>query len=196
MVAKLKLSRGFAASAERTAETLRRELGLQAHDPLCAFRLCEHLQVKVFVSDHVLGLCPESAQALNHPGRSEWSAVTIPYHTSQRASFLIIHNQTHGPARQQSNIMHEIAHILCGHGKSAIDVDMGFPAYMRHYPAEQELEAECLGATLQLPRPALLASLRRGWDHEAIMQHYQASAQMVRLRLNKTGVERQLQYQR
>jgi Zn-dependent peptidase ImmA (M78 family) len=158
--------------------------------------LCEHLQIKVFVLEQIQGLSPESALTLNNPDGSGWSAVTIPFHASQQPSHLIIHNQMHSLARQQSNVMHEVAHILCGHAISAIDVDMGFPAYMRHYPEEQELEAECMGATLQLPRAALLTSLRRGWDQEAIMQHYQASAQMVRLRLNKTAVARQLAYQR
>lgn len=192
---KVRLTRGFAASAEKRAEELRLELGLRSYDPLCAFRLCEHLNIKVFVTEHVVNLPEHSLAALNQPD-SRWSAVTMPYHDSQQSTHLIIHNRLHTPARQQSNVMHELAHILCGHDVSAVDIDMGFPAYMRHYPERQELEAECLGATLQLPRPALLVSLHRGWNQQAIMQHYQASAEMVRMRLNKTGVERQASYSR
>lgn len=193
---KLRLTRGFAAKAEKKAEALREELGLRPYDPLCAFQLCKHLAIEVFVAEQVDGLSSSSLTALSEPTDSGWSAVTIPYHESQRATHLIIHNCLHTPPRQQSNVMHEVAHILCGHEVSAIDINMGFPAYMRHYPEQQELEAESLGATLQLPRPALLVSLHRGWDQQAIMKHYQASAAMVRMRLNKTGVERQASYSR
>jgi Zn-dependent peptidase ImmA (M78 family) len=188
---KLKLKRGFAAHAERTAELLRSQLGLQAHDPLCAFRLCEHLRIEIFVSEQVHELSTENLTILNH-SKAGWSAATFAFQASHGPSHLIIHNKTHSPARQQSNIMHELGHILCEHGISALDVDMGFPALMRHYPEEQELEAECMGATLQLPRPALLRALESGWDKQAIVQHYQASASMVQLRINKTGVKHQL----
>ena len=187
-----KLKRGFAADAERTAESLRRQLGLQAHDPLCAFRLCAHLRIEVFVSDQVRELSLDSLTTLNHSSGKGWSAVTIAIKASHGPSYLIIHNQVHSPARQQSNLMHELGHILCEHEVSAIDVNMGFPALMRHYPEEQELEAECMGATLHLPRPALLNALESGWDKQAIMQHYQASASMVQLRLNKSGVMHQM----
>ena len=92
--------------------------------------------------------------------------------------------------------MHEVAHILCGHSLSAVDTGNGLPDYMRLYPEGQELEADCLGWTLLLPRPALVFALSRGWNHAAIMEHYNASAEMVRLRINKTGVERQLAQRR
>lgn len=92
--------------------------------------------------------------------------------------------------------MHEVAHILRRHELSAIDTGNGLPDYMRLYPEEQEMEADCLGWTLLLPRPALLMALGKGWDRGAIMQHYNVSAEMVRLRLNRTGVLRQLSYRR
>lgn len=120
----------------------------------------------------------------------------MPFHPSQPSSHLIIHNGVHSPARQQSNVMHEVAHILCGHELSAVDTGKGLPDYMRLYPQEQELEADCLGWTLLLPRAALLFALGKGWDNAAIMEHYQASAQMVQLRINRTGVKRQLAYMR
>lgn len=192
VVAKPKLSRGFAAEAERTAATLRQELGLRPHEHLCAFRLCEHLRIRVVVAEQVAGLSTESLRTLDHPSGKSWSAVTIPYHASQQTRYLIIHNQVHSPARQQSNVMHEVAHILRGHTLSALDTGNGLPDYMRLYPEEQELEANCLGWTLLLPRAALLYTLSRGWDPAAIMKHYQVSAEMVRLRTNSTGVNRQL----
>ena len=196
MIAKPKLPHGFPAKAERRAESLRRELGLLPHEPLCAFRLCDHLKIQVAVANQVQGLSAENLQVLDHPSGEGWSAVTILFHDSQQTSYLIIHNRSHSLARQQSNVMHEIAHILCGHKLSAVDTGTDLPDYMRLYPIEQEMEADCLGWTLLLPRPALLLALSKGWDHTAIMQHYQASAEMVQLRINKTGVKRQLSYMR
>ena len=196
MLAKPKLAHGFAAKAERKAVSLRHDLGLKEHEPLCAFRLCEHLNINVVVAEQLIGLSPRCLEELSHPSGKHWSALTLPYHPSQHASHLIIHNGVHSPARQQSNVMHEVAHILCGHDLSAIDTENGLPDYMRLYPEEQELEADCLGWTLLLPRPALVLALSKGWTHTAIMEHYNVSVKMVRLRINKTGVERQLAYQR
>jgi Zn-dependent peptidase ImmA (M78 family) len=196
VVAKPKLTRGFAAKAERKAESLRQELGLQPHDPLCAFRLCEHLNINVVVAEQMEGITPGIQQELCNPSGKYWSALTMPYHPSQKLSHLIIHNGAHSAARQQSNVMHEVAHILCGHKLSAYDLGNGLPDYMRDCSAEQELEADCLGWTMLLPRPALLMALISGWDHAAIMQHYNASAEMVQLRINKTGVLYQLAYRR
>ena len=196
MVAKPKLSHGFAAKAERKAVSLRDELGLKPHDPLCAFRLCEHLNIHVVVAEQMVGLSQNSASELCNPDGKHWSALTMPYHPSQKTSHLIIHNSAHSPARQQSNIMHEVGHILCGHQLSAFDISNGLPDYMRHCPVEQELEADCMGWTLLLPRPALLTALTNGWSHADIMQHYNASADMVRLRINKTGIMRQFAYMR
>jgi hypothetical protein len=196
VVAKPKLPHSFAAKAERKAASLRHELGLRPHEPLCAFRLCEHLRIKVVVAQQMVGLSSESLSTLCHPSGKHWSALTMLYHPSQQSSHLIIHNGVHSPARQQSNVMHEVAHILCEHELSAVDTANGLPDYMRLYPVEQELEADCLGWTLLLPRAALLFALGKGWDNATIMEHYQASAQMVQLRINRTGVKRQLAYMR
>ena len=199
MVAKPKLPHGFPAKAERKAVSLRAELGLKPHDPLCAFRLCEHLNIHVVVAEQMVqmvGLSQSNASELCNPEGKYWSAVTMPYHPSQKASHLIIHNSAHSSARQQSNIMHEVGHILCGHQLSAFDISNGLPDYMRDCPVEQELEADCMGWTLLLPRPALLMALTNGWNHADIMQHYSVSADMVRLRINKTGIMRQLSYMR
>lgn len=144
----------------------------------------------------VQGLSSNSLQVLGHASGKGWSAVTIRYQEAHQTAHLIIHNEVHSASRQQSNVMHEVAHILCGHELSAVDSGSDLPNYMHLYPIEQELEADCLGWTLLLPRPALLSALSRGWNHAAIMEHYQASAEMVRLRINKTGVERQLTFQR
>ena len=52
-------------------------------------------------------------------------------------------------SRIQSDIMHELAHVLLGHKMEEINPSLGFP--LRKYDQSQEDEAEWLGGCLQLP---------------------------------------------
>jgi hypothetical protein len=60
------------------------------------------------------------------------------------------------------------------------------------YDEDQEDEAAWLGATLLLPRPALLWIRNRGLTDDAAIEHFQASRQMFQWRLRMTGVDYQL----
>ena len=55
-----------------------------------------------------------------------------------------------------------------------------------------EEEANCLSATLLIPRAALLHFLALRWDDERIAAHFGVSMDLLRMRKNLTGVERQL----
>ena len=156
------MKRGFKAEAGRKSKRLRNELGLKEHEPLCAFDLAKHIGVKVFTPNSLIqfGLKTDHVSTLLGGSSSNWSAAVIPMHSEE--SHLIIHNPKHSPARQQSNIMHEIAHIVCGHEPEVLDESLGMLAHiMRSYNKEHEEEAEYLGACLQLPRPALLWSMKK-----------------------------------
>jgi Zn-dependent peptidase ImmA (M78 family) len=153
------LKRGFKSSAERTAGNFRTALGLDQTDPLCAFKLSEHLGISIFApADFSL-----SASDLNNiQGTrgidSGWSALTMECGSGNK---IIIHNVNHSPARQQSDIMHELAHIICKHEQSIPKNQTSLPLSMREYDVEQELEANTLGSTLQLPRTALIWALKK-----------------------------------
>lgn len=120
---------------------------------------------------------------------NSWSGVTLLI--SDQA--FIIHNPQHSVRRQESDLMHELAHLRCGHQPVAITSIPGLPFLLREFDAEQEDEATWLGGCLQLPRPALLWAIRRGMDTEQISQYYTASTSLVRFRRGKTGVDRQIQ---
>ena len=183
------LNRGFKSNAEKTAIALRGELGLSAFDPLCGFKLAEHLNVKIFTPSEIFP--PETViDDLVGPDKG-WSALTMK---TGGDSTIIIHNHTHAPQRQQSNIMHELAHIICRHKQPEKHRDIELPFFMREFDPKQEEEANYLGSTLQITREGLLWALKKRMELTQIAEHYNASPSMVTLRINSTGVKRQLGY--
>jgi Zn-dependent peptidase ImmA (M78 family) len=184
MAKKATLRRGFKSEANRKAITFRKELGLKSTDKLCGFNLAKHLGVFIYtLLDFKI---PESE--MHH--YDEWSAVTLPNKAGDR---IIIHNHSHSPERQQSNLMHELSHIICGHKMRETEFQFDF-LLMRDFDEEQEDEANCLGGCLQLPRESLLWALKKGMNKSDISNYYGASVPMVTKRINETGVMRQLSY--
>ncbi len=182
---KFKFRRGFKANAEKTSLILRKELGLKPFEKLCGFDLAHHLSINV--SDPVSIGLPENEARLLMDKSSGWSAVTINFENKQK---LIIHNVLHSKKRQQSNLMHEMAHLLCEHEFPKLGV-VGGSLQMRHYSKEQEAEAEWLGGSLQLPRQALSFWLKKDYSLNEIADYFEASKQMVRFRYNVTGLSKQ-----
>lgn len=184
-----KFRRGFKKWADETATRLRNELGLRDYSPLCAFKLCEHLNVPIWVPSEVEGLSLDFQKTLLGENSSTWSAATIPL---KNGKYLIVHNPIHSPARQQSNLMHEVAHIMCHHEVPEEAKILGLSGFLRNHNPQDEEEAIWLGACLQLPRPSLLWALKKGMTQTQIADHYSASPEMVRFRINVTGVKKQI----
>lgn len=190
---KVKYKRGFKKWSDDKALELRKQLGLKTISPICAFKLCDHLQIPLWQPQDVPGLSKEFVAILLKPGKTVWSATSIPL---LEKKYIVIHNPIHSAARQQSDIMHELAHILCGHEVPPGKKLTGLSGFLRNHDEEQENEAEWLGACLQLPRPALLWALREKMTEVEIADYFQASVEMVRYRVNITGVNKQLSYKR
>lgn len=183
--------RGFKKWADEKVIEIRMQLGLYASSPLCAFKLCEFLKIPIIEPSNVQGLSDDYLNELIGAGSTHWSAATIPIIDGK---YIIVHNPTHSPARQQSNLMHELAHILCGHRISENTKSTGLSGFLRNLDITQEDEAEWLGSCLQLPRPALIYSLKKKMTLEKIAEYYNCSIEMVNYRINITGVKRQLAY--
>jgi hypothetical protein len=180
------LPRGFKANAERTAVEFRKAMGLTASGPLCAFDLAKHLDIPTFSPSEFLS--ESDAQRLM--GReSGWSGLTMK---NFEGDYLIIYNSNHSSTRQQSTIMHELAHIICKHILPEPTIVAGLPLPFRVYEPQVEAEAEWLGATLQITREGLIASLRRGLTVEEMSALFNASTQMVTYRINVTGAKSQI----
>ncbi len=187
--AKGKLVRGFRKIAEAHSVGFRETLGLNVHDPLPARALAEHLKVPIMCPTHIKGLGKQCLDNLLKPKKSKWSAATFE---AEDGSKIIIHNSSHTPARQESDLMHELAHIICGHDMSAIGKQRkGIPLAMRDYDDKQENEAIWLGGCLQIPRTALEWAFRSGMSIEQIARHYNASKAMANFRVFKEGINRQ-----
>lgn len=182
------LKRGFKAKAEKIATECRENLKIHPCAPLCAFKLAQFLNVNVynateFLKDDYEIRKLEGIEAEEYG----WSALTMDTKSGNR---IIIHNNFHNSYRQQSNIMHEIAHILCQHKVKELPVGVNLPFGMRDFDKLQEEEAICLGATLQLSKPCLLWARKRNMTNEQIASHFNASVEMVNFRMSMTGLNK------
>jgi Zn-dependent peptidase ImmA (M78 family) len=188
------LKRGFKAKAERIATEYREKLDIHPCAPLCAFTLAKFLGIVVYDATYFLSELNEINKLSGLDGNDcGWSALTMLNKDGKR---LIIHNPFHTPARQQSNIMHEIAHILCEHKKKPLPKEINLPFGMRDFDKEQEDEAVYLGDTLQLSRPCLLWAKKRNMNNSEIANHFNASIEMVNFRVASTGVNKQYSKQK
>jgi hypothetical protein len=180
------LKRGFKADAERKAVAFRAELGLKPHDPLPATLLADHLQIRILTPEQIPGITDGITQVLLGTGKDYWSAAIFVKNEKK----FIIHNPTHSQARQESKLMHEIAHAVCEHRLSELETALeNCIIPLRKYDPIQEAEAECLGACLQLPQPALFYYyhiLKK--TQPQISESFLASPDMVKYRLSISGV--------
>lgn len=181
-----KFRKGFKTFAEEKSISLRKELGIKPSYPLQAVNLARHLNVGVLYPDDIPGIDPATLDSLHKQSNSSWSGVTI----SNGKKFTVIINKSHSSARQESNIMHELAHIICEHKMEQLS-NQHEGLSLRDYNEEQEKEAEWLGACLQLPRVALHFHYKvYGNTHEEIANKFNASLEMVRYRINVCGIRR------
>ena len=182
------LKRGFKAEAERKASFYRQLLEFKEHDPLPSRKLAEKLEIKLLIPQDIPGMDDNLLDKLLVDGKDLWSAAIYQKEDKK----YIIHNPTHSPFRQESDLMHEIAHAICNHELNNLEtaiMDCVIP--LRKYDQEQEDEAEWLGASLQLPQKALFHYYKiKKMDEAAISRHFNASEKMVRYRLGVTGVKK------
>jgi len=176
------LPRGFKARAERTAEDFRKELSLAVHAPLPSSVLATHLKVD---------LCPHpSFHSSKYPPFSdECSGATI---LDAYGKPFIVYNVLHSLARQESTLMHELAHIICKHFEENPYPGIAIPDNLRGHNPRHEAEAAYLGGCLQLPRVALVHIFKQRMTEDQIIEVYGASLEMVRYRMRITGVMKQM----
>jgi Zn-dependent peptidase ImmA (M78 family) len=178
------LRRGFLAEAERHAARIRSELGQAPISKLSAKEVAEHLGIRVIAADELIDIT--RLQELERIQAFAFSACTFDLDGTK----VIVFNPIRTAERRESDVGHEVSHVLLGHDLSALRTIAGTP--FRTCQPDQEEEATSLAGTLLLPRPLLLHAARRGLGVEEIAQRYGVTVEMARFRLNRTGVAKQI----
>ena len=179
------LARGFKASTERLAETIRVESGISLLTPLDCPKLCADLGIPVLALTELvaLGARPESVRHLTAED-SAFSAATVCAGTKR----IIVYNPAHPAGRQASSLAHELSHIFLEH---PIAPALGLGG-CRRWDARLEAEADWQAGALLVPRPAALRWMDNGGDIEGGALYFGVSKALFNWRVNQTGVMRQL----
>jgi Zn-dependent peptidase ImmA (M78 family) len=145
-----------------------------AFDPLPSAELLDALEISTKPLDKVKGISDEHRQLLFEV----LSAAIICIEP-----IIVLYNSSHSPARHESNIMHESAHIILKHPMMIFDPTS--PKLPRDPKCEEE--AAYLGGCLQIPHRGLLWAIQKGMSTEQIADHFGASIEMVLYRANMVG---------
>lgn len=165
--------RGFKAEANRIAVRIREQMGLDATAPIDPFAVCERFDI------HVIRLSDlDDRSPFLGRGNSAFSAVTVPCGMDTA----IVHNDSHHPYRQRSNICHELAHCFLGHECTPPLTEDG----ERARDGGTEAEANFLAGALLVPNEAALHVLKKGIITEA-QYLYGVSNAMLTYRLRVSG---------
>lgn len=167
--------RGFKAEANRIALRIRHRMGLSAIAPINPFEVCTRFDIHAIPLSELDGNSPFLRRA-----SSEFSAVTVPcgFETA------IVHNDSHHPYRQRSNICHELAHCFLGHECTPPLTETG----ERARDGGVEAEANFLAGALLIPNEAALHIVSNGIVAKA-QGMYGVSEQMLTYRLRVSGAQ-------
>jgi Zn-dependent peptidase ImmA (M78 family) len=182
------LERGFKSWAERTAASLRGDLGLGPHDLLQPAALAAYLEVLLWTPRDVPDLPADVLDQLTRIDPWGWSAVSVV----QDGTAVIIHNPRHSLGRQSSDIVHELAHLILGHEPARLIMSHDGSFVMRSYDQKAEDEANWLAWSLLVPREGLVACKHQRLTISEIAEKFGVTQSLVNFRLRMTGVEAQI----
>lgn len=177
--------RGFKSWCENVALQVRKEMGLSQNASIDPRRLAETLNVVIWKADEVPEINHYTLRVLTEEDPESWSALTLLSGEKR----LIILNPVNSPARQNSDLSHELSHLIIGHEGGRIDITPDNLLILHNYGKQQESEANWLAGCLLLPRPALLHIRKTGLDDKAAMKTYGVSQEMFTYRIRVTGVD-------
>lgn len=179
---------GFKTQAEKASAAARTALKIGSLEPLDSHRYAKHLGVLVldFTS---LDLSANAARQLTVTDSDSWSAMTL----REGERLVVVLNPSHARTRQQSDLMHELAHIELRHTPTRVDVSKSGLLLLSDYSDDQEQEADWYAAALLLPRAGVMQFRRRRKTVTEIAGYYGVSEALCEWRLRTTGVDIQLQ---
>ena len=179
------LRRGFKAEAERLAKDIWSAMGLRHSDRMEAVKLAKHVGCVVRPADALVDIA--RLEELKRIQDNAFFACTFELPGDRHA---IVFNPLMSGTRQNSDVAHEVAHIVLDHRLSRLE-RLGNVAFLS-CDKQQEEEAAWLSGCLLLPRFALVHDLRKRKDPRAIAENRVLSNDMVDYRVRVTGVARHL----
>lgn len=181
------MERGQKSECESLAVAIRAELGLDTLARLDPRLLAAHFEIEVHPVSALKG--DGAVQAAVRHVREEnskmFSAMTIFPDWPQRRR-VIIFNDANSEARQNSDITHELGHGLRLHEPRHAIVNG-----CRDYSKAEEDEASWLAGCLLVPRAAAVAVAYAGEPLDLAAARYGVSLEMMRMRVHRTGAQRQ-----
>jgi Zn-dependent peptidase ImmA (M78 family) len=172
------LRRGFKTEANDIAREIRGELGLHSTAVLDPRRLAELLAIPV-IPLSAFSEIPQVVRYFTRKNKGEFSGLTV-FRGTER---LVVFNDGHSPARQASDVTHELSHGLLLHDpKPALD-----SKGCREWDQDCEEEANWLASVLLVTEEAALAIAQKGLTEAAAAATYGVSVPLMRWRLNMTA---------
>ena len=185
----MSLPYGFKAIANRVAIGLRSQLGVASQAPINVHALAAHLGISIVPLSVFQEWCAEQVTQLTKRNGGEFSASLISFGDGRR---MVIVNDDHSPARQNSDIAHEIAHTLLAHPLEVLSSMIG----CRDFDPDLEDEANHFAGYLLVPNQAAWSIVKSEMAIEIAQTTYGVSRQMLDWRLNMSGARSQNQSRR
>jgi hypothetical protein len=184
----MSLKRGFKAEANRISLRLRRSLGLTPEAPINLDALARHLKIARQIEVIIVPLSrfrdvyPDAVRQLSVIDPGAFSATTVRCGPKR---YVIVHNDSHDEGRQQTNIAHELAHLLLEHPFTLPIDTYG----CRNIDRDIEDEATWLGATILISDEAALHIVKSGMSTDTARRTYLVSEPVLRMRINGSGAK-------
>ena len=182
------LRRGFKSEATALAKEVRAELSLGPLDRLDPHQVARHLEIPVVPLSDLSAASPDALHFLSVE-RKAFSALTV-FCGHRR---MILHNDSHSGSRQNSNLVHELAHGLLLHEPApALDNATG----CRNWNDTNEQEAAWLSGEMLVTSNMALAVARGQLTRQQARERFGVSESMLRWRLNATGAIKRVERER
>ncbi|WP_419924733.1 ImmA/IrrE family metallo-endopeptidase [Candidatus Poriferisocius sp.] len=181
----MQLRRGFKAEAADLASEIRGELELGPFDRLDPHALAQHLAIPTLRLSTLEDQCNGAYYLLFKEPRA-FSACTV-FDGRRR---IIVYNDSHSKARQNSSLAHELSHGLLLHEPTpALDGMTG----CRIWDPTKEDEAGWLAGVMLVTEDMALAVARGRFTKQDAQERWGVSKQMLTWRLNMTGAYKRVQ---
>lgn len=171
----MQLPKRFQKRCETISSEFRIKLGLQIFDPLPANQLAESLGILICRPDE-MDMAKETIDFFIQS--DNWWGIIFPVKPP-----VIVYHPKQSPARYESTIMHELAHLILKHPTEAVYFAPD-GTFTRGFDSRIEAEAAYLGSCLQIPKRGLLWAIQKGMNNEEIAHYFGASLEMVSWRQN------------